>query len=85
MGVKFGHRKYLIDLLRRLDILSSFLEDAGLSQHKEHLQKLGFDTEWSILGVVPSCAEQMGLTEEEMAKWMEMQAKMVLLQEEAQV
>ena len=77
MGLKFGHRKYLVDVLRRLDILSTFLEDADLVDHKERLKKLGFDSEWSILGVLPEYADQMGLTQEEMTRWMKAQAKMV--------
>ena len=77
MGLKFGHRKYLVDVLRRLDILSVFLDDAGLVTHKERLKKMGFDSEWSILGVLPEYADQMGLTQEEIDRWIEAQAKMV--------
>lgn len=77
MKLKFGHRKFLVDVLRRLDILSSFLEDAGLTSHKEELQEMGFETEWSILGVKAKHAEKMGLTEEEMQRWLEQKEKLV--------
>lgn len=79
MKLKFGHRKFLVDVLRRLDILSSFLEDAELTEHKEELQKMGFETEWSILGVNAEYAEKMGLTEAEMERWLEQQKKLVII------
>lgn len=75
--MKFGHRKYLMNSIRKLDIVSTFLEDTDLTSHKEELQEMGFKTVWSILGVQEEHAKQMGLSEEEMQRWLTQQAKIV--------
>ena len=92
MGIKMGHRRCIFEEIQRLktissvidkasvlDILSDFLEKAGLSDHLNSLGELGFLTEWSILGVKEAFATQMGLSEEEMKRWLEEQKKMVYL------
>ena len=71
MGMKFGHRKRLVEMLRLLDCLSTFLSEIGLEDHKAQLKQLGFESIWSILGVEPEYAETMHLTQEEMSRWME--------------
>lgn len=79
MKIKLGHRKYLVNEIRCLDILSAFLKEADLLDHLNHLRELGFQTEWSILGVKEEYAPQMDLSEEEMKRWLEQQKKMVYL------
>ena len=56
MGMKFGHRKRLAEMLRQLDCLSTFLSEIGLESHKTQLKELGFESIWSILGVHPEKA-----------------------------
>ena len=77
MGMKFGHRKRLAEMLRQLDCLSTFLSEIGLESHKTQLKELGFESIWSILGVNPEYAERMGLTDEEMKRWIDHQKTLV--------
>ena len=77
MNVKFGHRKKILTVLKKLNIFESFLEDIHLTSHKEYLEELGFDSVFSIRGVKPEYAEKMQLSEEEMNRWIEKAATMV--------
>ena len=70
MGVKFGHRKRLVELLGDSDCLRQFLGRIGLAARVEELRGLGFESVWSLLGVEASYREKMGLSEEEMARWL---------------
>lgn len=70
MGVKFGHRKRLVELLGDSDCLRKFLDRIGLSEREEALRELGFESVWSLLGVDAAYTEKMGLTEDEMRRWL---------------
>lgn len=70
MGVKFGHRKRLVELLGNSDCLRQFLGRIGLAERVEEFRELGFESVWSLLGVDASYTEKMRLTEEEMRRWL---------------
>ena len=70
MGVKFGHRKRLVELLGDSDCLRQFLGRIGLAEREESLRALGFESVWSLLGVNASYTEKMGLSEDEMRRWL---------------
>ena len=78
MNVKFGHRNKIIDILKKINILESFLDELGLSAHKKDLEDLGFNSIFSIFGVKPEFAERMKLSKEEMEKWTQKIASMVM-------
>lgn len=66
MGVKFGHRKKLIEVLSKMDPLYAFLQEGRLMAHYETFKEMGFDNIWSLMGVQESHRERLGLSEEEM-------------------
>lgn len=77
MGVKFGHRKRLVELLRNTDCLTQFLEKIELIDRAQQFRNLGFESIWSILGVKEEYREKMELTEEEMQRWLAEKERMV--------
>lgn len=66
MGVKFGHRKKLIEVLSKMDPLYAFLQEGGLMAHYETFKEMGFDNIWSLMSIQESYRERLGLSEEEM-------------------
>ena len=66
MGVKFGHRKKLIEVLSKMDPLYAFLQEGGLMAHYETFKEMGFDNIWSLMSIQESHRERLGLSEEEM-------------------
>ena len=66
MGVKFGHRKKLIEVLSKMDPLYAFLQEGQLMAHYETFKEMGFDNIWSLMGIQESHRERLGLSEEEM-------------------
>lgn len=66
LGVKFGHRKRLIEVLASIDPLYSFLQDAKLMDKYKRFKELGFDNIWSLMGIQESYQEKLELTKEEM-------------------
>ena len=68
LGVKFGHRKRLIEVLASIDPLYSFLQDGKLMDKYDRFKELGFDNIWSLMGIQESYQEKLGLTKEEMER-----------------
>ena len=68
LGVKFGHRKRLIEVLASIDPLYSFLQEGKLMDKYDRFKELGFDNIWSLMGIQESYQEKLGLTKEEMER-----------------
>ena len=68
LGLKFGHRKKLIEIMTNTDALYRFLSGAQLLGHYKELWELGFDSMWSLMGISEDYREKMGLSEEEMQR-----------------
>ena len=68
IGLKFGHRKKLIEIMTQTDPLYAFLRKCNLQKHYKELYELGFDCNWSLMGITEDYRDKMGLSEEEMAR-----------------
>lgn len=79
LGVKFGHRKKLIEIMTNTDELYRFLSGVQLLGHYKELAELGFDSMWSLMGISEEYREKMGLSEEEMQRVI--QARDALIEE----
>ena len=79
LGLKFGHRKKLIEIMINTDELYKFLSGVQLLGHYKELAELGFDSMWSLMGISEDYREKMGLSEEEMQRVI--QARDALIEE----
>ena len=68
IGLKFGHRKKLIEIMTQTDPLYAFLRRCDLQKHYKELYELGFDCNWSLMGITEDYRDKMGLSEEEMRR-----------------
>lgn len=69
--MKFGHRKMLLETLRQIDPLHSFLVFIGHLDYYDKFKELGFDSIWSLLGITKECQKVFKLNDEEMNQLLE--------------